>query len=212
MKTKVVSFYSDIEETKYYSKHADRIISECELHDIPYYISEKDSLGTYQLNCLRKPSFILEVMEELNQPVLWVDIDSKIHKSLDYFDTLDEMVDVVVSTANGAISGIKASPLYFGNTENSKDFLRAWISTGKDIIENNKGLFDHEPLFRLVDIFRNKINMSFVGMDYCAWPGNTNESTYITMGLADVESKKESLRNLGMSEELIEWQSPGDRA
>jgi len=30
------------------------------------------------------------------------------------------------------------------------------------------------------------------------------------MGLADSETKKESLRSLGMSEELIEWQSPGD--
>jgi hypothetical protein len=30
------------------------------------------------------------------------------------------------------------------------------------------------------------------------------------MGLADAESKKESLRELGMSEELIEWQSPGN--
>jgi len=30
------------------------------------------------------------------------------------------------------------------------------------------------------------------------------------MGLADAESKKESLRSLGMAEDLIEWQTPGD--
>jgi hypothetical protein len=32
------------------------------------------------------------------------------------------------------------------------------------------------------------------------------------MGLADSETKKDSLRKLGMSEELIAWQSPGDES
>jgi hypothetical protein len=31
------------------------------------------------------------------------------------------------------------------------------------------------------------------------------------MGLADVDSKKQALKNLGMSEDLIEWQSPGTK-
>jgi len=30
------------------------------------------------------------------------------------------------------------------------------------------------------------------------------------MGLADSEGKMESLRNLGIDEDLIKWQSPGD--
>jgi len=211
MKTTAISFYSDIEGRTYYSDHASRLISECESFDIPYDIRNKPSLGTYQLNCLSKPHYILDMIEELNKPVLWLDIDTKIHKPLDIFDSFDSDVDMVLATANGMLSGIKASPLYFGNTDNAKKFLMAWHNSGRDILENNRGVFDHEPLFPLVQHFHDKINMKFVGPQYCIWPGHTNENTYITMGLADSETKKQALRDLGMDEQKIEWQSPGDK-
>ena len=104
MKTLLISFYSDIEEKTYYSDHASRLKNECKLFNIPCDIRQKESLGSYQLNCLSKPKFILDVMEELNQPVLWMDIDSKIHKSLEIYDQFDESVDVVVSTSNHQLS------------------------------------------------------------------------------------------------------------
>ena len=211
MKTLLISFYSDIEGKTYYSDHASRIIKECEELQIPYDIREKTSLGSYQLNCLSKPQYILNMMEGLNKPVLWMDIDSKIHKTLDIFDHFEEDVDMVLATANGMLSGIKASPLYFGNTENAKNFIRTWIASGKDIIETNQGVFDHEPLFPLVEHFSKIMNIRVVGPEYCIWPGHTNENTFVTMGLADSETKKESLRSLGMNESLIEWQSPGNK-
>jgi hypothetical protein len=210
MKTKLISFYSDIESRTYYSDHAKRLVLECESLGIPHIIKHKESLGTYQLNCLSKPQFILDMLNDLNEPVLWMDIDSKIHKTLNIFDQFEED-DIVLATANGMLSGIKASPLYFGNTENARNFLTAWINTGKDIIENNKGVFDHEPLFPLVGHFNKFINIKVVGPEYCIWPGYTNENTYVTMGLADSETKKEALRGLGMKEDLIEWQSPGNK-
>jgi hypothetical protein len=108
------------------------------------------------------------------------------------------------------LSGMKASPLYFNNTDKAKEFINAWIASTKDILENNVGVFDHEPLFGLIPTFIKKMNIGYVGSEYCIWPGHTNENTYITMGLADAESKKESLRSLGMAEDLIEWQTPGD--
>lgn len=210
MNTLLISFYSDIEERTYYSDNAKRLIGECKSLGIPHDIQEKETLGTYQLNCLSKPQYILDRLNELNRPLLWMDIDSKVHKPLDIFDQFDESVDMVVATANGLLSGIKASPLYFGNTEMSREVLNVWISTTKDILENDKGVFDHEPLFGIVAEYSNRMNMKFVGPEYCIWPGHTNENTCVTMGLADAESKKDSLRKLGMAEDLIEWQSPGD--
>jgi len=211
MDTLLISFYSDIEDNTYYSDHARRLISECEDLEIPHDIRKKESLGSYQLNCLSKPQYILNMLEGLNRPVLWMDIDSKVHKPLDIFDQFDESVDMVVATANGMVSGMKASPLYFGNTDKAKEFINAWITATTDILENNVGVFDHEPLFGLIPMFIKKMNIQYVGPQYCIWPGHTNENTYITMGLADAESKKESLRSLGMAEDLIEWQSPGNK-
>jgi hypothetical protein len=211
MNTVLISFYSDIENNTYYSDHSRRLISECENLDIPYDIRKKESLGSYQLNCLSKPQYILNMLEGLNHPVLWMDIDSKVHKTLDIFDQFDESVDMVIATANGMLSGMKASPLYFGNTDKAKEFINAWIATTKDILENNVGVFDHEPLFGLIPMFIEKMNIQYVGQEYCTWPGHTNENTVVTMGLADADSKKESLRGLGMAENLIEWQTPGNK-
>ena len=217
MKTEVISFFSDVDERTYYSDHADRLIIECNELGIPYDIQEKPSLGDYQSNCLSKPQFILDMLEEMQQPLLWMDIDSEIHKTLDIFDKFQtihpiskERIDMVVATANGRLSGMKASPLWFNTTDKAKEFIRAWIDTTKDILENKVGVFDHEPLFTLIPMFIEKMNINFVGPEYCIWPGHTNENTYITMGLADAESKKESLRSLGMAEDLIEWQTPGN--
>jgi hypothetical protein len=211
MKTRLISFYSDIENRTYYSDNAKRLMSECQSLDIPYDIRHKESLGSYQLNCLSKPQFILDMLEEFKEPVLWMDADSKIHKSLDIFDQFDDSVDLAIATANGSLTGMKASPIYFGYTDKSKQFIKSWIETTKDIIENQVGVFDHEPLFSLIPMFNKEMDIRAVGPEYCIWPGYTNENTYVTMGLADSETKKESLRSLGMSEDLIEWQSPGDK-
>lgn len=209
MKTLLISFFSDIEDRTYYSDNAKRFQEECNSLEIPNSIQEKESLGSYQLNCLSKPQFILDKLNELQQPLLWMDVDSKLHKSLDIFDQFED-TDMVVATSNGKLSGMKASPLYFGNTDVAREFIGAWIATTKDILENNKGVFDHEPLFSLIPMFINKMDIKFVGPEYCTWPGHTNERTIVTMGLADSETKIESLRNLGMSEDLIEWQTPGN--
>ena len=210
MKTMLISFYSDIEDKTYYSDNANRLREECKDLDIQCSIQHKESLGSYQLNCLSKPQFILDMLERFNKPLLWMDVDSRLHKTPDIFDQFDESVDMVVATANGMLSGMKASPLYFNNTDKAKEFINAWIASTKDILENNVGVFDHEPLFGLIPTFIKKMNIGYVGPEYCIWPGHTNENTYITMGLADAESKKESLRSLGMAEDLIEWQTPGD--
>jgi hypothetical protein len=211
MKTLLISFYSDIDNTTYYSDHSSRLKKECNTLGIPNNIQGKESLGSYQLNCLSKPQFILDMMEQMKQSLLWMDIDSLLHKPLDIFDHFDESVDMVVATANGRLSGMKASPLYFGNTDKAKEFVKAWIQTTKDILENKVGVFDHEPLFGLISTFIDKMKIQYVGPEYCIWPGHTNENTVVTMGLADADSKKESLRGLGMAEDLIEWQTPGNK-
>jgi hypothetical protein len=209
MKTLLISFYSDIEDKTYYSDNANRLRKECKDLDIHCSIQHKESLGSYQLNCLSKPQFILDMLERFKQPLLWVDVDSRLHKTPDIFDQF-EGVDMAVATANGMLSGMKASPLYFSNTDNAKEFINAWIKTTKDIIEGDVGIFDHEPLFSLIPMFIEKIDIRWVGPEYCIWPGHTNENTVVTMGLADSETKKENLRKMGLSEDLINLQNIGN--
>jgi len=213
MKTTLISFYSDIDDTKYYSKHAKRLRANCKELGISYDIRKKKSLGDYQLNCLSKPQFILDTLNKIEEPIVWMDIDTIIHKSLDIFDTLSEF-DVVVSSSNKQVSGAKASPIYFNNTPGAKQFLIQWKTNTELVISNKDALFDHEVLFPLLGAFSTKespIKIGYLPVEYCVWPGESNEDSILTMGLADNEDKKDALRKMGMNEDHIEWQATGNK-
>ena len=81
----VISFYSDIEGKDYYSRNAKRLMKQLDNLGIEYDIQEKESLGDYRLNCLSKPEYILNKMRELNRPVIWLDIESRVHQKLKAF-------------------------------------------------------------------------------------------------------------------------------
>ena len=209
MKTKIVSFYSDVDGGTYYSDHAARLKKECEELGVPYDIQEKSSEGSYQKNCLSKPQYIYDKLKETREPFVWLDIDSYLLKKPDIFDHMVDKFDLGFAMSVQQLSGLKASPIFIGATPNVEIFLENWIMNAAKTLEMNKKHFDHEPLFGLVQHFMNQMKVAFVGKEYCTWPREQNNDTVIMMGLSDVESKKENLRAMGMSEEKIEWQSTG---
>ena len=209
MNYKVISYFCDVDDSLYYEKCSVDLIRALDKFDLPYEIEKLNSLGSYKLNCSRKPKYILDKLEEHDCPLLWLDIDTILLKNPVDFAALPDSIDIALSTAVPNLSGIKASPLFFNSTENTKNLLRSWISAVDNNIKNDVELFDHEPLFGIVSEYIEKINIGFVGPDYCTWPGQETDSTVIVMGLSDVDSKKESLRKMGMSEDVIEWQSVG---
>jgi len=215
MKTTLISFYSDVDDSTYYSNHSERLISNCKELNIPFDIREKESLGDYKLNCLSKPQFVLDMLNEKDEPIIWMDIDTIIHKPLDSLDAFhDSDYDVVFSSSNGQISGAKASPVCCNNTQGARTFLEEWIHNTHLVLEHNVNSFDHEVLFPLLKKYNyqnSPIKIAYLPPTYCVWPGDTNNDSIITMGLADGESKKDGLRKMGMNESLIEWQSTGNK-
>jgi len=209
MNYKVISYFCDIDDSLYYTKCSIDLIKSLENFNVDYDIKEIESLGSYKLNCSRKPKYILDKLEMENSPLLWLDIDTVLLKSPKDFENLPHETDVAISTSMSDIRGIKASPLFFNNTENAKNFLCQWVEAIEHNLKGDIELFDHEPLFGIIQEFLPHINIKFVGPDYCAWPGQETESTVMIMGLSDVDSKKESLRKMGMTEDVIEWQSVG---
>jgi len=212
MQTEVISFYSDIDDKTYYSDHAKRLAQQLNALDVPFDIREKPSLGSYQQNCLSKPQFIYKLLVEKQHPVVWLDIDSDVRKPLNIFDQFNGNTDIVVACSSNKLIAAKASPIYFGFNSKTLDFLQHWIFLTKKMMSNGQW-FDHEALMGILHSFYQKDGfvMKFIGPDYCVWPGQENENSIIVMGLADVDSKKQALKQLGMSEDLIAWQSPGTK-
>jgi len=212
MQTQVISFYSDIDGKTYYSDHAKRLIKQLTDLGIPHDVREKVSLGSYQQNCLSKPQFIYQILIEKQAPVVWLDIDSDVRKSLAIFDTFKGNTDIAVSCSTNKLHAAKASPIYFDFNSKSLEFLQHWSFMARQMAKNGQW-FDHEALIGILHSFYQKdgVRMKFIGPEYCVWPGHENENSIIIMGLADVDSKKSALKQLGMSEDLIAWQSPGTK-
>lgn len=212
MQTEVISFYSDIDGKTYYSDHAKRLTQQLTSLGIPHDIRAKDSLGTYQKNCLSKPQFIYQLLVQKQKPLVWLDIDSDVRKPLHVFDMFNGNTDIAVSCSTNKLHAAKASPIYFAFNSTALEFLQHWSFMAKQMASTGKW-FDHEALIGILHTFYEKegVKMKFIGPEYCVWPGQENEHSVIIMGLADVDSKKNALKELGMSEELIAWQSPGTK-
>jgi hypothetical protein len=214
MQTLVISYFTDVDGNTYYSDHAKRLRSECDALNIPYEISNIPSQGSYQQNCLIKPKFIYSKLTQHCKPLLWLDIDTFILKQPNIFDSFSSMgVDIGVSSTNPQnLLQIKASPIWFSYSSNSLEFVREWIQYSEFVRTTKGSLFDHETFIGCLNkyIKEKQKKIAIVGEDYCAWPGKANDSTVLMMGLSDAPSKKEGLKKMGYSDELIEWQSPGN--
>ena len=222
MKTPVISFYSDIDGRTYYSDHATRLKKSLDQLNTPSHIRHKPSKGSYRSNCLSKPRFICEMMNELREPLVWLDVDTIVHKELVVFDQIRDSVDLafampkIPTKEDNTIAYPKASPIFLAQTPKAYEFIYAWIEASEHVERNAKVAFDHEILIQIFTKMLNEntgVRMGFLGIPYCMWPGKDVEGIdpYITMGLADGESKSSVLKTMGYDEESIKFQSPGNK-
>jgi hypothetical protein len=91
-------------------------------------------MGSYPAQ-MRKATYILETMDTYGLPVIWVDIDARIRRWPDLFDSLAETADLSAYRTS-AISdrpdrrtrlyGLNTSTIFINMTEPGRKFLQAW--------------------------------------------------------------------------------------
>ena len=124
MKTLFVTYYSDISPNTFYSDSAKKLKNKIESLGGRIYVEQLPNLGSYAMNCLKKPKFILECLNKFQEPVIWIDADSEVHSLPIEMDELD--VDVAcVEKANGCP---ESALIYFNNTEGSVSFINSWLT------------------------------------------------------------------------------------
>lgn len=213
MKTELISFYSDVDDNTYYSDHAKRLKQQCSELNIPTDFRELPSLNDYRLNCLRKPKFILNMIQEKKKPIVWMDIDTVIHKELVVFDEIiNNGVDLgfaYTAMNKDQINPLqpKASPIFINYTENGLEFINMWVSECEKSLAKNETFFDHEVLlFRVLPFLKKKMKLACLPIEYCVWPGRCPPGIdpYITMGIAGGKSKEENLRKFSKQTNMTE--------
>jgi hypothetical protein len=219
MKTEIVSFYCDIDNRTYYSDHARRLRINCNENNMKHDIRELPSKGEYRLNCLSKPQFILDILNEKKRPFVWMDVDSLIHRELKVYDEIEDKCDIAF-----AYQGIpqfipvnypKASPIYFTYKPIVLEFVQCWVDECTKNINEGGKLFDHEVLMqKVLPIYVPKLTIVQLGINYAIWPGTTippNMEPMITMGIADGESKEKGLREMGLNDNVVKFNLVGNK-
>ena len=209
MNFKIISYYCDIDNSKYYERSYKRLKSKLDEYDYDYDLVKVDSLGSYKENCRRKPKFILDKLLEYDTTIMWLDIDTILQKRMLDAENLPDDVDISFASTNGDLGGCKASPIIIKNNYKSKRFLEQWADNVNISREGNHECFDHEVLFHAIQTAASYSTIAFLNETYCTWPGQENENTVILMGLSDNESKKDSLKKMGMCDKVIEHQTVG---
>jgi len=165
MKTKIISFYADIEGKTYYSDCARELKQRLETFNLNYELIELESSGDYMRNCLKKPGFMLSKLEEKNEPLLWMDIDTDFRSPFSNFDNCSH--DIGFCSDTGDIEGIKATPIYLNYTQNSINFLKRWNEECLKALNEQRTELDHDIIkYILLPEFNGKIKIKVLSENY----------------------------------------------
>lgn len=212
MKTEVISFYCDLEGSTYYSQAAQRLAQDCSRLGIPHDIRQIPASEDWRLNCLKKPKYILEQIEEKGKPLLWLDCDSELIQSpsiVDHAYRADlgfcHMQAVPVEDPDQRPLPM-ASPIFVNNTPKAKAFLAEWcLACEKETVDG-----DHNPLLRTFRRTQTKPTIWAMPHSFCALPGwddavimygmapefNTKRSVYERLGMTEVLKIQKSIKQL----------------
>jgi len=125
----LISFYTN--DWKY-PQHAKRLKTECQLLKINNVIEELSSTGSYLKNTCLKPKFILDKLNEIKAPVLWVDVDGSILKYPSFFEDLEGFDFAARLMPDERKRTWHVGTMWFNYTPQMIEFIEHWIdNTGK---------------------------------------------------------------------------------
>jgi hypothetical protein len=165
---KLISFYCDVDEKKFYQTKSVLLKQMCDSLGMEHMIVEENFGSNWIDNVRAKPKFLLKMLDLLNDDFIWLDIDCNITKKIDFNLDCDWMVDFRADgEPHDYVHVIK-------NTEGNKDFLRRWI---QEIEMKQRG--SHTAFMSI-----------YKSLNFERIPKG-----YVSLGLADVESKHKYFNN-----------------
>ena len=119
----VVSFYT--KGTPYEDEARGLIESIERLGDVPYCVVGIDSAGSWEANCSLKPGFILQCLQELQRPVLWVDADARLFTR----PSIPSAFDFAVHRHAGW--EFASGTVYFAHNDRAMALLERWVDLSR---------------------------------------------------------------------------------
>ena len=142
----VVSFYTV--DTPY-EEEVKHLIKSCENFSIPHQVEGIPSAGSWEVNCAFKPIFILQKLEELRRPLLWVDADAVfVQKMEKIFDYSKDFGVRMYNCPDDHPSRIVSSTVFINATKRARDTVKLWAEECIKLFEErgDKEVWDQDAL------------------------------------------------------------------
>jgi len=134
---------------------------------IKYEIIGIKPQGSWEKNTQLKPNVIKQVMEKYRMPVVWIDADAVINKSLEFFSTVSTDLSFYTLNWPNGFNEMMVGTLYFDYNDKVIKFLNEWIRVnvsnnnpdGKNfqsIMEKNKTLTITDLPADYIKVFDNE--------------------------------------------------------
>ena len=193
----LIAYYADPPGTKYYSRCADRLRKACHMFHLDYSILPL-ATGTWERNVARKPGFIAACLEELEKPVLYVDVDTLLRREPKELHEVEGSIGLARNYFNRRFPMV-ASVLYLQPDAVAKELLRRWDLLLAASRHRKLPFGDHSLLNFAIegspDLSWQELPKSLFGRD---------KSCAIDAGIATHTAKKTALRRLNLCDGKID--------
>jgi hypothetical protein len=183
---KVISFYTPNWQ---YENCARLLKEDCERLGLDYYIEGLADRGSWIDNCRLKAKFIRDCLERFQEPVLWIDVDSRLFTAPPEIDLKYDMA--LVRTPETNQKTWQVSVMFFNYTAPAREMLRLWSSI------DTPGTSDHQAF---EEVWRTTafagVKVLEMSQDHCAFDKKKHDHVHVLVGRSQDESKKQYFRNL----------------
>jgi hypothetical protein len=165
--TIIISFVSDPPGSDFYSKSVHSLVNTVDRLGYDYIFHQYECDRNYFQNCCYKPVFIEKILKETGKNLIWIDGDTSLKNGIDSFFNGPSNYDIGLVSYNGQITGFVASPIFFVNTDTSRDLISKWASHCEDSVENGRFELDHDALKHVIlPSMKDRIKISLKGSNF----------------------------------------------
>jgi hypothetical protein len=151
-----VSCYTDV-----YKEEAMGLIKTLNDFKLNHRVEELPTLGNWNLNTKLKTTWIQKMLNDQDQPVVWLDADARVLKHPELFFTLQDKTDFGCHMRRG--KELLSGTLYFNNNDITKQMVEEWIEVNK----RKPNVFDQRNLHDVIRKHEKTIRWNKLPAAYC---------------------------------------------
>jgi hypothetical protein len=158
--TPFVTYYYDYSDSKYYENAANNLKQQISFLGGELLVHNPQLSESYNINCLQKPRFILNTLNELKHDIIWIDADCQMQKLPIEMNGILEDIGFVMRTQN--LKTPHSAVIYFKYNDKVLSFVTEWLEKCESEIENVKiRKYDGGDHCKLIETYNNRTDLTY---------------------------------------------------